>query len=232
MTDDVFACALYPLTPQVRMSSSQLEATVCGGSGIAGGKVALIACPANGFRDVLKKVFLNEGLSYSPLGGPFAADAKMVRCSYLFASDVTNANVDKWIALAQKSGIGIIHLSGWETAQGHYEPRKDLYPGGLADLKAVVNRIHKAGLKASTHNLTGCIQPHDPFATPVPDKRLAKDRLFTLAADIGEREDAVPWRKTQRGWTRSGPMRATATSFRSAMSSSSTSASQRHRPTR
>jgi hypothetical protein len=199
VTDDVFACALYPLTPQVRMSSSQLEATVCGGSGIAGGKVALIACPADGFRDVLKKVFLNEGLSYSPLGGPFAADAKMVRCSYLFASDVTNANVDKWIALAQKSGIGIIHLSGWETAQGHYEPRKDLYPGGLADLKAVVNRIHKAGLKASTHNLTGCIQPHDPFVTPVPDKRLAKDRLFTLAADIGEREDAVPVAENPKG---------------------------------
>ena len=42
--------------------------------------------------------------------------------------------------------------------------------------------FHAAGLKAGMHMLTGAILPSDPWASPVPDPRLAKDATFTLAA--------------------------------------------------
>ena len=51
----------------------------------------------------------------------------------------------------------------------------------------MVRKVHAAGLKAGMHTLTGCIQPNDPWVTPVPDTRLAADR-YTLAADMDEND--------------------------------------------
>jgi hypothetical protein len=99
--------------------------------------------------------------------------------------------VDEWIALAKEAGLAEIHFCGWEQSLGHYEPRKDLFPNGIAGLKAAVDKIHAAGLKAGMHTLTGCIAPHDPFASPVPDKRFAKDATFTLSAPINEKDGTV-----------------------------------------
>ena len=55
------------------------------------------------------------------------------------------------------------------------------YPHGMAGLKQVTDKLHAAGFKVGMHTLTGCIQVDDPWVTPVPDKRLAKDARFTFA---------------------------------------------------
>ena len=157
---------------------------------VAGAKLALVGCPKAEIRAVLKEVVREEGSPYSPLGGPYALDAEETRGSYVFAG-VSQQNVDQWIALAKKAGIVQIHFIGWEHSLGHYQPRKDLFPGGLAGLKAAVEKIHAAGLKAGMHTLTGCISPHDPWVTPVPEKRLAADATFTLAAPLDEKQTTV-----------------------------------------
>ncbi len=77
-----------------------------------------------------------------------------------------------------------LHLDGWYASLGHYTPRKDLYPHGLAGLKSMVDKIHAAGLKAGLHTLTGCISVNDRWVTPVPDKRLCRDAILTLAAPL------------------------------------------------
>jgi hypothetical protein len=159
--------------------------------GLAGAKVALVGCPAGAIRGVLQDVVRGEGLPFSPLGGPFALDAEETRGSYVFAT-VSEKSVDDWISLAKKAGLAEIHLIGWEESLGTYSPRKDLFPGGLEGLKSDVAKIHAAGLKAGMHTLTGGISRNDPFVTPVPDQRLAKDGQFTLAADVGDSETIIP----------------------------------------
>jgi hypothetical protein len=57
---------------------------------------------------------------------------------------------------------------------------------------ATTDKIHAAGLKAGMHTLTGCISPNDPWVTPVPDKRLAADATFALAAALDEKQSTVP----------------------------------------
>ena len=159
--------------------------------GIVGAKVALAACPSARLLPVLQEIVRTEGLPYSPLGGPFAIDAEGNRGSYVFAR-VSERNVDEWIDLARRGGITHIHMSGWGQSLGHYTPREDLFPRGLDSMKAVVDRIHAAGLKAGMHTLTGCISPHDPWVKPVPDKRLATDGTFTLTSSLTTEDTLVP----------------------------------------
>ena len=192
--DDEFAACIRALNLQangsVGGSPPALAATCYRKYGLVGAKAALVGCPAGEVRSVLKEVVKGEGLPWSPLGGPFALDAEENRGSYVFAS-VSEANVDDWIALARKAGLAEVHFIGWESSLGHYEPRKNLFPNGLAGLKATVDKLHAAGLRAGMHTLTGCISPHDPWATPVPDKRLAKDAAYTLAGAMDEKADAA-----------------------------------------
>jgi len=193
--DDSFAAGVRALNLQVlaRVSGRPpvLWARCYRKHGLVGAKVALVGCPADRIRPVLQEVVRREGLPYSPLGGPFALDAEENRGSYVFAR-VSEQNVGDWIALARKAGLAQIHFHPWWQSLGHYQPQKSLFPHGLAGLKATVDKVHAAGLKAGMHTLTGLISPHDPWVRPVPDKRLAIDATFTLAADLDAKATAVP----------------------------------------
>ncbi|NLS93946.1 MAG: hypothetical protein GXX96_17440 [Planctomycetaceae bacterium] len=187
--DAEFGVCLRALNLQTRVDVGRnppvMTATAFAEFGLDGAAAALVACPTPQLRPVLQEMLRTEGVPHSELGGPFALDAPGCRGSYVFAS-VSEKNVDQWIELARRGGIDCIHMSGWETSLGHYEPRESLFPGGLDGLKQVVRKIHDAGLKAGIHTLTGCIDPNDPWVRPVPDPRLATDGTFTLAADLSE----------------------------------------------
>jgi hypothetical protein len=212
VSDDEFAVAARALNLQTHLRlhggpSPLLDSYCIRKYGLAGAKVALVACPADRMRAVLKDLVREEGLLYSPLGGPFAAEAEENRGSYLFAS-ISEKNADEWIALAKKAGMTEVHLMGFEQSLGHYEPRPQMFPNGLDGLKAVVARIHAAGLKAGMHTLTGGIAPHDPFIRPVPDKRLAKDAAFALAEAVDAAAKTIPTTEAPRDletlWAYSG----------------------------
>jgi len=169
---------------------TRLAATASRQHRFAGSKIGLAAAHVSEIRQVLKQMLEGEGATRSPLGGPWALDAERNRGSYLFA-EVSEKNVDDWIALARLGGIQEIHCIGWEQTLGHYAPRKDAFPHGLAGLKATVDKIHAAGLTAGMHTLTGAILPSDPWASPVPDPRLAKDATFTLAEPVDRKSTVV-----------------------------------------
>ncbi|MFN4179113.1 MAG: hypothetical protein ACK4I8_02270, partial [Armatimonadota bacterium] len=164
---------------------------------ISGAKAVLVGCPFDQLRSVLKEVVINEKMLFSPVGGPFALDAEETRGSYVFAV-VSEANVDEWIGLCKKAGIALIHMIGWDSSYGHYQPRKELFPNGLTGLKEVVGKIHAAGLMAGLHVHFG-VSPHDLFVSPVPDKRLKKDAIFTLAESVDEKATFIPTTEPPKG---------------------------------
>jgi len=158
--------------------------------GLVGAKVGLVAGPVDQLRPALQDLVKAEGVPQSGQGGPWALAAEGIRGSYLF-SHPSEREVERWIDLGKRGGFTHLHFDGWYKSLGHYEPHPALFPNGLEGMKTMVRKVHAAGLKAGMHTLTGCIAPHDPWVTPVPDKRLAADATYTLAADMDEKSDTI-----------------------------------------
>ncbi|MBM4089354.1 MAG: LamG domain-containing protein [Planctomycetes bacterium] len=193
-TDDFGVCLRtlnLPTHVHVGGNPPVLSAKAARKGELVGSGAVLVACPMPQMRPALADALRDEGVLHSKLGGPFALDAEENRGSYVFAV-VSEKDVDQWIDLARRAGIGTIHLIGWEKSLGHYEPRQDLFPNGLDGLKSAVEKMHAAGLRAGIHTLTGCIDPNDPWVRPVPDPRLATDGTYTLASDINDADSDVP----------------------------------------
>lgn len=185
------ACALaLNLQTNVRelpRASSRLEASCYPRFGFAGAKVALIGCPQKELRRAMQEVVTAApDLPHSPIGGPWALDAEINQGSYLFNfSDLSEEKADDWIKLARSLGLNQIDFHGGGSFRfGDCEPNPKTYPNGRASLKAVVDKLHAAGLKAGLHTYAFFMDKKCPWVTPVPDKRLAKDATFTLAEPL------------------------------------------------
>ncbi len=166
------------------------SATCTSEYGLVGAKAGLVAGPLDQLRPALQDMVQAEGLPQSSLGGPRALDAQGIRGSYMF-SHPSEREVERWIDLAKRGGFTHLHFDGWYKSLGHYEPNPRLFPNGLEGMKTMVRKVHEAGLKAGMHTLTGCISPSDPWVTPVPDKRLAADASYILAADMDDKSDTI-----------------------------------------
>lgn len=190
--DESFAaCALaLNLRTNVRIlpgASSHLWAACYPRFGFKGARVALIGCPQRELRQVLKDVVASApDLPHSPIGGPWALDSAENRGSYLFNQGaMTLDTVDGWIALAKAFGITQIDFPGGEVFRyGDFRPNPKAYPNGWADFKAVVDKLHAAGLRVGLHTYAQFVDKGTSWVTPVPDPRLGTDATFTLAADL------------------------------------------------
>ena len=75
---------------------------------------------------------------------------------------------------------------------GHYNFSQKAW-GGMAGMKKAVAQINAAGLKAGMHTMSGNIGKNDAYVQPVPDPRLAKTDLNTLATIQVTRHSERPW---------------------------------------
>lgn len=194
LTDGEVGVCLRALTIDTRVSLGgnppRLSASAGGGYPLMGARAGLVVGPEMRMLPALQAMARSEDVPMSPRGGPFALQADETRGSYLF-SDVSEDTVDDWIALAQRGGFTHVHFSSWWQTLGHYEPSQGLFPNGMAGLKACVDRVRAAGLKAGMHTLTGCISTNDPWVTPVPDARLKADATYTLAQPMDTTSDTI-----------------------------------------
>ena len=175
--------------------TSRLQAICYPRFGLAGAKVALIACPHAEMNQVMREVVTAaDELPHSPLGGPWAMDQPINKGSYLFNfGDMSEAKVDDWIALAKRLGMTQIDFHGGSSFRfGDCRPNPATYPRGLDSLKAVIDKLHAAGISAGLHTYAFFIAKDCPWVTPIPDPRLAKDATFTLAQPLAADAAAVP----------------------------------------
>ena len=163
--------------------------------GFVGAEAAIIACPKGKMRDIMKDVVnAADDIPKSSLGGPWALDAEITRGSYVIEFGGVNLdNVDGWIKVVKAAGATTIDLSGRKTVRfGDCKPNPKLYPNGIKDLKAVVDKFHEAGIKVGLHTYAFFIDNESPMVTPVPDPRLAKDATFTLAESVTDQDILIP----------------------------------------
>lgn len=165
--------------------------------GLIGARIAVLGCPASQLRSAIQDMAVREGLVRSSLGGAWALQAEENRFSYLF-SYASESDIDAWIAAAQTGGFKEILISEIGP-YGHYNPYPDRFPNGLAGVRAVVDKVHAAGMKAGWHMLSFTIQKTDPWITPVPDKRLAARSTLTLAEPISAETKFVPTLESPAG---------------------------------
>jgi hypothetical protein len=175
--------------------SSQLRAACYPRFGFAGAQVALIGCPPDKLREVMQEVVSAAAdLPKSPLGGPWALGQPINQGSYLFNfADMSEDRVEDWIKLAKRLGMTQIDFHGGTSFRfGDCRPNPTTYPRGFDSLKAVIDRLHAAGIAAGLHTYAFFIAKDCPWVTPVPDPRLAKDAVFTLAEPLTAEAAVVP----------------------------------------
>ena len=139
-------------------------------------RAVLMGCPT---KEVLDYVDVLERDLGMPRGGR-NRQHRLQGCSYFWCSP-TPANIDQYIGWAKKGGFRQILFSytAFTTSCGHFQ-FKPTYPNGLADLKRVVGKIRAAGLSAGLHIHFNKAHKHDPYVTPVPDKRFHKTETLVL----------------------------------------------------
>jgi alpha-galactosidase len=70
-------------------------------------------------------------------------------CAWGYGRKFTPVQVFETLPVVKQLGFGWAVLDdGWQVALGDWRPRADKFPAGDADMKALVDRIHAAGLKA------------------------------------------------------------------------------------
>jgi alpha-galactosidase len=70
-------------------------------------------------------------------------------CAWGYGRTFTPKQVFETLPIVKELGFRWAVLDdGWQIALGDWQPRRDKFPAGDADMKALVDRIHAAGLKA------------------------------------------------------------------------------------
>src|SRR5436190_2378836 len=189
------ALNLKTLVKEFPQPASRLSASCFPRFGFTGAQVAIVGCPPTDLRRVLQEVVTAAPeLPKSPLGGPSAWDAPAARGSYLF--DFGNLNeqtVDEWIHLVQSLGFTQIDFHGGRSFRfGDCLVNPDVFPRGRAGFKAVIDKLHAAGISAGLHTYAFFIDKKAEWVTPVPDPHLASDKSFILAEDLLPEPTTVP----------------------------------------
>jgi len=181
--------------PELPGPSTRLQATCYRRFGVVGAAAALIGCPQDELRGVLKEVVsAAPELPHSAIGGPWALDAPTNWDSYIINyGGLSEDTVDHWIGLARDLGFTQIDFHGGNSFRfGDCKPNPETYPKGLASLRAVIEKLHQAGIQAGLHTYAFFIDKNSRWVTPVPDPRLGKDASFTLAAELTADATTVP----------------------------------------
>ncbi len=181
--------------------------------GIEGAKVAIVGVPTGGpdpsikLLDAIEIVELEQGLPHPTIDGVWIKRAPQRFASYLMIGGISHKNVDQVIEFA-KGGFGCVELM-WFRSTPTYEPDPSSFPGGLAGLKKVTDKIHAAGLQVGMHCMQGMVgwgPKDDPYLVPMADPRLLQDRHATLAAALDVKATTLAVKEPLADWPQDGDL--------------------------
>jgi alpha-galactosidase len=149
-----------------------------------------------------RRLMGRQGLESPP--APQAAFAP-IWCAWGYGRHFTPEQVVQTLPLAKKLGFGWATLDdGWQVAEGDWVPEPGKFPGGDADMKALVDQIHAQGMKAQLWWTPLAVDPGTRLLKSHPDQLL-------LEADGGTR--AISWWDSYYLCPAYGPVRDDAAAF-------------------
>ena len=200
-----FCLALVPGEPEVRTSygggkEGRLSASVCRELGILNRRLAIVGCPreqlANEIEEVEKRFALPGGIGLK--------SNEDNRRSYLMVSGLNAENADRLIQHAKEGGFGsiLMVIGTWADYGRKYVVPERNFPGGMPQLKAVVDKIHAAGMKAGAHMFSTKVPKRSEYTSPKPDPRLYKDLFTQLVQPLDEKADRIVTQEPPADWPR------------------------------
>lgn len=200
-----FCISLIAAEPEVRTAYSggkegRLSATAYSDLGIERRRVALVGCP----RELSPKGIAAVEQMFGIPGGIAQKSNEDNKRSYLMVSGLNAENADRLIEYAKAGGFGsiLMVIGTWaDYGQKYAVPEKN-FPGGLPQLKAVVDRIHAAGMKAGAHMFSSKVPKRGAYTSPKPDPRLYKDLFIELTQPLDEKSDRIITKEPPTNWPR------------------------------
>lgn len=193
--DEGGAVCLMGLNPQTRIDSFDMEggrrmyAGADSQVGLLHTGAALVVSSKDGFLDVVDRIEQD----YDMPRGVQARRHEEYFSSYYELRDVTLANIDRHISYARQGGFRmmVIYYMDFASTCGHFMWRPE-YPGGMADLKAIVDKIKEAGMIPGFHIHYSKVSVDDPYvAGGRADGRLNAVAHLTLYKDLGTDDDSL-----------------------------------------
>lgn len=185
----LLAMNLATYVDQLPPLQTHLQATCYKRFGIEKAKVAMIGISTKKMISSIKSVMIsNKDIPYSTEGGAWAQTAKGGHNSYLMNfGTLTDSTVDDWIKACKDLGFNQIDNHGGNKnffKFGDFELNQKNWPGGWDDFKEINKKLHDAGIASSLHTYSFFIDTDSKYVTPIPNKDLAYNKVFTLTQDI------------------------------------------------
>ncbi|MFI5184170.1 MAG: glycoside hydrolase family 36 protein [Vicinamibacteria bacterium] len=126
-------------------------------------------------------------------------------CAWGYGRGFTPSQVEATLPLAHRLGFGWAGLDdGWQVAEGDWVPVSSKFPGGDADMKALVDKIHAEGLKAQLW--------WTPLAAD-PGSRTDREHSDWLLRNADGTPRKITWWNANYLCPAHGPVRADAAAF-------------------
>lgn len=158
-------------------------------------KAAVIGTMDSHMRDVMKAVLeiVPDGeLPKTKLGGPYGYDAVDARRTYTTRGAVGLKDIHG--AIADMKRLGIRQASfhqGVPYSQGDFVTNREMYPGGIEELKKVIDIYHENDMLVSLHTYTFFVSHDSKYVTPVPHPDLDHIAEVTLTRSLNETDTTV-----------------------------------------
>ena len=199
--DDAGAVNVLALSPHARIGSERrsrcriMTADAVKGIRLRGCGAALIAAPREELLNAIGEIEEDYDL---PRGVQSRRDKEHLNAGIYWTAGIQPANADRHIAFAQKGGFrmmliyyrSIFREEGAYNFNGNYDFRPE-FPGGMEDLKKLLQKIKAAGITPGFHFLHTHIGLRSRYVTPRADHRLHLTQRFTLSRPLGPGDGEV-----------------------------------------
>jgi len=158
--------------------------------GVVGSKIALFGVPVEGTLDIIGAIELQEGLPHPMIDGEWGKTSRSANAAYIIMNfDESQA---EWaIDVTERAGLRYLYHEGPFEAWGHFELNKNSFPDGAESMRRISTAAGERGVMVGLHTLSNFLSPSDGYASPVPDKRLAKVGSTVTTAALPDYETFI-----------------------------------------
>lgn len=157
--------------------------------------IALFGCESENALSTIGEIEIEMGLPHPMINGTWEKISRDGMKPYLI-SEFSAEEWPKVVETAKKAGYEYIYqLEPFEN-WGHFEFRKDLFPGGDSQFKELLEKTEKEdGIKVGIHTLSNFMTTNDPYVTSDTCHLLKQGELFLLD-DIDSEQTDIRIQKT------------------------------------